>query len=218
MTDVTSKSKQAKALSVDHCPIRGSDWNYDFTSLPHWDVRDKIPYVYDLLFENGPMDLAFLIYSIVEYRMCSYAGYLAILQNKKKPELMFWTEKPVFSNAEVMFSRDGQLAFAQSAFWNDGGWPIYVFDLPNRRFARFKTITKNICYTVKEIEPNEFVIVADEWQMRNDELLQKINGTKIEIKALKWRPLGNIDSFWARFEKSYPSLSLIHRIRKFLFG
>lgn len=217
MIDVTSESEYALA---------NSDWNYDFQSLPVWDVRDKNPYVYDLLFENTKMDLAFLIYSILEYRMLAYAGFLAILRNKDKPELLFRTAKPVFGNTAVIFSRDGKLAFVRSSMWN-GGWPIFVFDLYTQRFACVRTVIKNPCFIVKEFEQNEFVIVADGWQVEhddNDSGLKELDGTTIETDTLQWLPLSDFDSFCERFEESSRAeqspqgLGLFQRIRQLLFG
>jgi len=189
-------------------------WNYDFDSLPDWDVRDWVPYVTDLLFENPQRDTAFLIYSIVEYRMCAYAGKLAIFRNKKKPELFLRVEKSSFSNSEVTFSLDGRFAFVQSSVW-DGGWPIFIFDLVAKKFSYFETVTDNICFTVREIEYSTFAIVADEWQMKDEPhgLLRKLHGTRIEMNALKWMPFADIDSFCGKSEKP----GLCKRLRRFLW-
>ena len=171
-------------------------WSYDFPSLPQWNLRDEIPYVSDALYENAQQDIAFLMYSIVEYRMGCYAGHLVVLRNKKKPEAFLQVEKAAFSNSEVVFSMDGKLAFVKSAIW-DGGWPVFVFDLSTQRFACVKTTTNNISFTVKEIEQNDFALVADAWQMQHDAsgLLKKLHGTRIETAALTWLPFSEMDAF-----------------------
>ena len=64
-----------------------NDWNFDFSSLPRWDVRDRIPFVYDRFYPLSECDALCCIYSIAEVRMGCYQGFLAILKNKEKPEL-----------------------------------------------------------------------------------------------------------------------------------
>ncbi|MDR1196291.1 MAG: hypothetical protein LBL00_07445 [Endomicrobium sp.] len=147
-------------------------WDYNFKSLPYWDNREKFPYVYDLLFENEQADIAFLIYSITEVTMCYYVGFLAIFKNKEKPELLLNATKGGFLNEKVIFSIENRFAFVKSAIYIKKGWPIFIFDLLNRQFACLKII------------PNS----------KND-LMGRINETKIEIDKLKWMPFERLDSF-----------------------
>ena len=193
------------------------NWSYDFESLPFWGTKYRYPY--DLMCENSQLDMAFLIYSIDEFRMGWYGGFLAVFKNKKSPELMLLVDKRIFSNSETVFSGDGKLAFAKSCLWNEG-FPILIFDLSAQKFACFKTVTDNISFEVKETERNEFVIVADEWQMEHDAsgLLTKLNGTKIETGILDWMPFSDIDSFCAQFEKPHRGPGLFKKIYKLIYS
>jgi hypothetical protein len=144
----------------------------NFESLPYWKNREKIPYVYDLLFENKQIDIAFLSYSIAEVTMCYYVGFLAIFKNKEKPELLLNATKGSFSNEKVVFSTDNKFVFVKSAVYTKKGCPIFIFDLLNKNFACLKII-QNI----------------------NNNTMEKINETKIEIDNLKWMPFEQFDSF-----------------------
>ena len=196
------------------------NWEYDFGSLPHWDDRNSYPHMYyDLLYENPRLDMAFVVYSIIEYRMGAYVGFLAILKNRKSPELVLQTREGVFGNSEIVFSMDGKLAFAKSSLWDDG-WPLFIFDLLSRNFACFRTTSDNNGFTVRETARNEFTIIADKWQLKNNSsgLLEKLDGTRIEIDALKWMPFGDIDSFCAYLIKSCRKPGIFERIRAFFWG
>lgn len=195
-----------------------NDWNYDFESLPYWDLRNKKLYTSDdKIYENSQLDTAFLIYSISEYRMGWYAGFLAILKNKMKPELILRCESCFFSNSEIIFSKDGNLAFVKGGFWADG-WPIFIFDLKIQKFAYYTAITEICGFTVTEDEFANFVIVADKWAMEQETsgLLKKLNGTIIKIKSLKWKPFKNIDSFCTQLWKAHHRVSLFKKICRFL--
>jgi hypothetical protein len=155
----------------------------------------------DILYENPKLDVAILHYSIAESSMCFYSGFLAIFENKENPRLVLSIKNGKFTNMKIFFSANGNLAFAKSALYN-GGWPIFIFDLLNQSFAYFKTITNNICYDVIETNNNDFTIVADEWQMKDNPLLQNLNGTKIKIDTLTWMPFREIDSFFTQLRNT----------------
>ena len=193
-------------------------WKFDFTSLPHWDLRDSIPYVHDRLYENKSRDVAFLLYSIVECPMLNYTGRLAILENRKRPELLLLVKEGRFRDSPIVFSGDGRLAFAVADLW-DGGWPIIVFAIRERRFASFGTVSNNAGYSVREIAPNRFIVAADKVQLKGDPdgQLAKLNGTEIDPDALHWKPFGEIDAFFARSRPSIARKSLLQRIRAFFF-
>ncbi len=183
-------------------------WEYDFTSLPHWDIRNEYHFAYDSLYENPSSDTAVLLYSIVECRMLCYAGFLAIVRNKKKPELMLRVEEITFWDSRVVFSADGALVFAKPYLWISAGrrlsvWLVFIFDVSTERFACFRILANDIDFTVKERERNVFIIVADEQHMKQDAsgLPGKLNGTKIELDALEWMPWSEINSFCVRLMK-----------------
>ena len=185
-----------------------SDWNYDYPSLPHWNLRNEVPYVYDLLHESPTQDAAVLIYSIVEWRMLDYAGYLAILRNKKKPELALLAKNPVFRNDEIVFSEDGALAFVNSAIWDGRGFPVFIFDLSAGNFSFFRIIHQNAHCTVKEIGRNEFVVEHD--------APEKFHGEKIPIDALKWMPWADLDPVCEQLRKTSRLPGFFKKIGRFI--
>ena len=67
--------------------MKTTDWEYDFASLPRWDNRERIPYVYDEYYALPQSDTLCCLYSICEASMLNYLGFLAILKNKENPEL-----------------------------------------------------------------------------------------------------------------------------------
>lgn len=61
--------------------MKTTGWKYDFTSLPHWENREKDPLIYDEFFEIPQSDILCCLYSITEVSMLNYQGFLAILRN-----------------------------------------------------------------------------------------------------------------------------------------
>jgi len=151
-------------------------WKYDFESLPSW--GDRYFALDDVLYENAQQDIAVLLYSICEVRMCYYVGNLAILKNKQKPELILNAKVKAFTNTKIMFSEGGSLAFVQSSHWSEG-WPIFIFNFSNRTFSCVDRVSKNMNFTIRELEENVFLI---------DE-------ARIEINQLEWLDFEEVDAF-----------------------
>lgn len=172
--------------------MRTTDWNFDFASLPRWDNRERMPFVYDEFFEVPGKDMLCCIYSVAEVSMLNYLGFLAILRNKEKPEL-------VLNVADFMFcvnfshSEDGKLLFLQpSLYFRETGHirrPVLVLDMEKDRFTLVKT--KNYCpdYRVEERKPNVFVIEADERERKTNPALAALHGKVIRTKWKKWYPM-----------------------------
>lgn len=55
--------------------MTATDWKFDFESLPRWDNRERIPFVYDAFFDIPQNDALCCIYSIVEVSMCNPEGF-----------------------------------------------------------------------------------------------------------------------------------------------
>ena len=96
--------------------MQTTDWSFDFASLPRWDNREKWFYTYDAFYEVPGKDMLCCIYSVAEVSMLNYEGFLAILRNKEKPEL-------VLNPADICFcvnfsqSADGRFLFLQPSFY-----------------------------------------------------------------------------------------------------
>ena len=64
-----------------------TDWKFDFSTLPHWEDRYSMPYIYDKFLDIPQSNTLCCIYSIAEVTMCNYVGFLAIIKNKEKPSI-----------------------------------------------------------------------------------------------------------------------------------
>ena len=176
-------------------------WEYDYTHLPHWKLREKFHSAFDMMCENEQMDTAVLIYSIVETRMCYQEGFLLILKNKETPKIILNVTEGAFLYDKIVFSLSGRFAFIISSLY-DKGWPVFIFDLLAQRFSCFQVVTNNISFSIEEVNETLFAIIADKWQMEHDDssLLRELNGTQIVIDKLKWLPFERIDSFCLQFQ------------------
>ena len=172
-----------------------SGWNYNFEHLPYWDQRKIDPYAYDALYENKQLDIAVLIYSICEIRMCYYVGFLAIFKNKQKPELIMNITGWTFKDSPIVFSADGKFAFIHFDWWSDG-WPILIFDFINYTFSYFYANTEGLNFTINELKKNEFSVVHSIVG-----LSETSSEVKIELEKLEWMHFRDIDSFSANLRK-----------------
>lgn len=174
--------------------MRTTDWNFDFASLPRWDNRERIFYVYDEFYEIPGKDMLCCIYSVAEVSMLNYEGFLAILRNKEKPEL-------VLNAADICFcvnfsqSADGRFLFLQPSFYfPEKGYrrPVLILDMEKNRFAYVKT--KNYCenYRVVEKKPDVFVVEADERSRKAVPVLASLHGKVIRTKWKRWYPMDDL--------------------------
>ena len=170
--------------------VKTTVWKYDFASLPHWDNREKFPWVYDEFFEIPQSDTLCCLYSIAEVSMMNYVGFLAILKKKENPELMLnLTEEFPFC-VNFSASADGNLIFLQPSIYdrltNRCLRPVLILDIQNNRFSYIKTA--NYCpeYKVIQRKANIYVIEADELQRKNNRQLAALHGKKIRTRWLKW--------------------------------
>ena len=175
--------------------MKTTDWKFDFPSLPRWDVRERIPYVYDEYFEIPQSDTLCCIYSIAEVSMCNYLGFLAILKNKEKPELILNETGFSFGN-HLSVSVDGRFLVLQPQIsyllTNERKSPILMIDVCANAFSYFATDHYNPCYQVVEIRKGTFGIEADHYQRKNDKRLRALSRKKIRVSRLKWHSLSEL--------------------------
>lgn len=174
--------------------MRTTDWKFDFASLPRWDNRERIFYVYDEFYEVPEKDMLVCLYSVAEVSMMNYEGFLAILRNKENPELVLNPTDICFC---VNFSQsaDGRFLFLQPSFYfRERGYrrPVLILDMEKDRFALVRT--RNSCpdYRVVEKKPNVFVIEADERSRKAIPALASLHGKVIRTKWKKWYPMGRL--------------------------
>ena len=178
--------------------MKTTDWEFDFSSLPHWDNRDRIPYVHDEFVHIPQSDTLCCIYSIAEVRMGWDLGFLAILANKENPSLILNITEHVNFFPNVSVNTKGNLIFLQALIYNKKSellkCPVVVIDISNNTFSYIDTVNCNTCYKIVEISENVFKIAADEYQMKHDKRLKALSRKKIRTDRLKWHSLNELES------------------------
>ena len=177
---------------------RDTDWKFDFSSLPRWDNRDKIPFIYDKFYPVPQMDILCCIYSIAEVTMGRYIGFLAILKNKNDPELLLnVTEKMCFQDYFFVSNNKNLLFFRLSVSDKSTGAlkdPMLIIDIEKGKFSYYDTHCTNSGYTLTEISESLFAFEIDEAQRKNNEALNALADKTIDLKTLKWYDLNKIDT------------------------
>lgn len=178
--------------------MKTTDWKFDFSSLPHWDNRNSIPFVYDEFFDIPQNNTLCCIYSIAEVSMCNYVGFLAIIKNKEKPELFLNITEGITFCPNVSVNTDGNLIFLQPSIYdkdtNTIKRPILIINISKHVFSYIVTDNHNPCYKVVELSKNVFKIDADTYQKKVDKRLNALSRKKIRINRLKWHSLAELDS------------------------
>ncbi len=172
-----------------------TDWNFDFESLPRWDNRNKMIYVYDEYHYLPESDTLCCIYSITEVSMLNYVGFLAILQNKSNPKLILNIAEGFNFCDNFSASKDGRLLFLQPTIYcktlNRSFRPILIIDVIDNKFSFVSTDNVNPLYKVIELDKFSFKIEADESQ-KNDERLSALCKIIIRTDQLKWYELSEL--------------------------
>lgn len=178
--------------------MKTTDWNYDFPSLPRWDNREKMPWAYDEYFALPQSDLLCCLYAIREVSMLNYQGFLAILRNKEKPELVLNVTEEFNFCVNFSASADGNLIFLQPSIYdrltNRCLRPVLILDIRNNRFSYVKT--KNYCpsYQVIQTTATVFVIDAEENQRKSIKQLASFHGKKIRTRWLRWYAMDRLSA------------------------
>jgi hypothetical protein len=175
-----------------------TDWTFDFTSLPRWDNRDSMPFIYDAYYEIPQSDTLCCIYSIAEVTMCNHLGFLAILKTKAEPKLYLNVAKGLNFCDNVSVSENGRLIFLQPSMYNPNTQeikrPILIIDMDKNAFSFFDTNNVNPCYKIVQSTPGIFKIDADDYQKKHDKKLRRLGRKKIKLNRLHWHSLDELDS------------------------
>lgn len=170
-----------------------TDWKYDFSSLPLWDLHQQRREAYDRFYELPQSDTLICIYSICEATMCNDLGRLAVLRNKQDPQLMAQCSYPFRVNFSA--SNDGNLIFLSPQIYdrasNRSKYPILILDIPNRRFSMKMINCPCPGFQVLQVKPRLFTIRTDPSQ--HDKQLQKLNGRHIRLSLRKWYDFSRLD-------------------------
>lgn len=174
-----------------------NDWNYDFSSLAKWDIRDRIPFVYDKFHSLPQCDALCCIYSIAEVRMCWYQGFLAIFKNKNEPKLVLDIHKELTFSDNFSANKNGDIIFLLSHFYEktSGGVGnlIFIVDIVREKFSYIRINNNNPCYKVVELNDGVFGIEVDEFQRSNNEQLDEFSKTMIILDRLDWYTFDDTD-------------------------
>ena len=178
--------------------MKTTDWKFDFSSLPRWNNRESIPYVYDEFFEISQNDTLCCIYSIAEVSMCNNLGFLAIVKNKEKPELFLNISEGFCFYPKVFVSKDGNLIFLQPSIFNQhtntAVIPSLIIDLSKHAFAYFEFDNHTPYFEIVEVKRNIFKIVDEPQQNKIRKRLRSLIGRKIRINSLKWYDISKLVS------------------------
>ena len=174
-----------------------TDWKFDFSSLPKWDVRDRIPFVYDKFHYLPQSDTLCCLYSITEVRMGWYQCFLAILKNKSDPELVFNINKNITFSADFFTSDNGDIVFLP-AYFNDKttggiGSAVLIVDVVCEKFSYLKMNGYDPCYKVVNLSDGVFGIESDKVQINDDEQLDNFSKTRIDLSCLDWFDFKDVD-------------------------
>lgn len=164
--------------------MRTTDWNYDFSSLPCWNNRDKLWDAYDEFYEIPDRDLLCCLYSIAERRMLDYRGFLAIFRNKEKPELVLAISDYTFSKT-FFVNKEGNLIFLQPCVYiqklDRAVYPIVVLNIEKKCFSY--VLPRNTM-GVRKITQDRSAVFTVEISGRHNR--------KIRSHWLKWHPLDQL--------------------------
>ena len=189
------KNNNFTSANLDY---RNTDWKFDFSSLPRWDTRDRIPFIYDKFYPVPQRDILCCIYSIAEVTMGRYIGFLAILKNKNDPELLLnITENMCFQDYFFVSNNKNLLFFRLSVSDKSTGAlkdPMLIIDIEKGKFSYYDTHCTSSCYTLTEINESLFAFEVDEARRKNNEDLNALADKTIDLKALKWYNLNKIDT------------------------
>lgn len=178
--------------------MKTTDWKFDFSSLPRWDNRNSIPWIYDEFFEIPQSDTLCCIYSINEVTMCNYMGFLAIIKTKSNPKLFLNIAEGMNFCDSFSVNKKGNLIFLLPSIYyidtNTAKRPILIIDIDKSVFSYFDTENFSPSYKIVELSEDVFGIEADEYQKKHDKRLKKLSKKRIIIKYLKWYKLTDISS------------------------
>jgi len=184
--------------------MRTTDWEFDFSSMFDWELRERRWDVYDEFYELPQEDALCCIYSVTEASMMNYIGHFAILRNKKNPQLALnitnYAFQPGFSS-----SHDGSILFLQPQIYDSVSsrmlTPILILDIRKDRFSYLLYDNYNPCYQILQPDDTVFVVDADENQRKHDKGLKTIHGKTIKLNRLKWCDMDSV-----------------HNLREMIFG
>ena len=169
-------------------------WSYDFSSLRNWDIREKIPYVTDKIFESPNGEVACLLYSVAEVSALDYRGFLALFENKESPRLLLCANYINFYNF-AYFSESGRFLLLK-AIYRTGKHFVLVIDLSEKKYAIFNSVPYGNCCSFKESETEfgVFEMIVDKSCFGENVNTAYIRNETIDIKELQFKDWSNLEN------------------------
>lgn len=112
---------------------RTTDWEFDFSTLPHWENRSEIPYIFDAFLPFEKADLLFCVTSVAEVTMLNYRGFFSILENKESPRVVFSLQKGIVGPNLYPSGKEGYLCF--EAYCRGKGSVSLLYSVHRKAFA-----------------------------------------------------------------------------------
>lgn len=156
-----------------------SGWRFDFSALPRWDNRERSGWVFDEFHEIAQQDALVCLYSIDEVSMLNYQGFLAILRNKKNPQLVVNVARGYSFWKNFHASEDGRFVFLQACI--SGHRPLVILDMEKCRFARVLLRNHRPFLKVEQNGDRVFTVEFQEYTR------------KIRIRWLRWYPFAQLE-------------------------
>lgn len=175
--------------------MRTTDWNFDFTSLPHWENRNTLM-AYDQFHEIPQQNALCCIYSIVEAKMGHYVGFLAILKNKTAPTLFLNISHGMNFYDNFSVSEDGRFIFLQPSIYDERRGqkrPILIIDLVENWFSYVLTDSVSSWHSVKQKSSDVFVVNTQEYH-RGEQRQIEIPAMEFQIQSLQWHDLSQLNT------------------------
>lgn len=159
-------------------------WEIDKDALPKWSDEKHGTYPHYQMFESPGEQVACLIYSILEVRMCDYRGFCAVYQDKHAPELIL----PIrFMNfyPQVDFSADGNLIFLKACYRVKRF--LLILNVAQKAYAIVHFSPPDMGYRIQEKDEGIFMLVFDEKHLSQDDRLSHFHNTAVDSTRLRWR-------------------------------
>lgn len=130
---------------------RTTDWEFDFSTLPHWKNRLEIPYIYDAFLPFEKADLLFCVHSVAEVTMLNYRGFFSILENKESPRVVFSLQEGIVGPNLYPSGKEGYLCF--EAYCRGKGSVSLLYSVHRKAFAVLERPSGNLaraCFSEDE--------------------------------------------------------------------
>ena len=185
-------------------------WDIDTSKLANYKKDQKYWIGKDYFIETPINDFAILVYNILEWRMSTYSGHLAIYSNHNNPKIVLNSDKvDVFFSFHKTFSfleKSNIIAFivyANKPGSQKGGYPFILIDLKNKKFGfiEFENHT-SIYYELIEVEKGKIRIFLPNTEIfKNKGVSKNRNKELIDLNILKWFDLGIFNQAIEKYHK-----------------